>query len=75
MITMVANPAVDQVISAGLGESRVLFKIACVRWADTAFYLVGFLFAFICQYKRDNNVSHKGICTAGRRGRGQVSNQ
>ena len=37
MITMVANPAVDQVISAGLGESRVLFKIACVRWADTAF--------------------------------------
>ena len=74
MITMVANPAVDQVISAGLGESRVLFKITCVRWANTAFSLVSFLLACICQYKRDKNVSHKGICTAGRRGRGQVCN-
>ena len=36
---MVANPAVDQVISAGLGESSVFFffLITCVRWADVAF--------------------------------------
>ena len=34
---MVANPAVDQVISAGLGESRVFFLLTCVRWADTVF--------------------------------------
>ena len=37
---MVANPAVDQVISAGLGESSVFcffVLITCVRWADVAF--------------------------------------